>query len=43
MQQTSRVVVVLIPGFPIESILAGLLVGFTVLLLARYRDRKIKR
>ena len=35
---TTRVVVVLIPGFPIESILLGLIVGIgAVLLIRRWR------
>jgi len=34
------VVVVLIPGFPIESILLGILAGFVTVLLVRLRRRR---
>lgn len=37
---STRVVVVVIPGFPIESILIGGLLGLTVLMVIRRRKRK---
>ena len=41
---TTRVVVVLIPGFPPESILLGFLVGLLSLALIRHiRSRRLKR
>ena len=40
---STHVVVVLIPGFPIESIVSGILLGIMVVLLIRRRRRERSR